>query len=326
MENQIKPNPAETESMLTVCLLAAFADGGKSDAERAAIKTITENLPATDINHAALYQSVLLGQVSVAQAAQPLERMELRQLAYEMAVCVCDADSLLTSREKGFLDQLRQVLRLDADLATRIEKDTEAVAFPDFASAAPASAPEEKKPNVAPVASPSKKNDADAMILNYSILNGALELMPQSLSTLAIIPLQMKMVYRIGKNYGYELDRGHIKELLAAAGVGLSSQVLEGYATKLFGGLFGKLGGKLGKTVGNQAASSAISFAATYAIGHMAQSYYAGGRTLSNLEMRQLFDQLKEKATGLHSRYSGEIQQQSRTIDTAQLLKLIKNQ
>jgi uncharacterized protein (DUF697 family) len=150
--------------------------------------------------------------------------------------------------------------------------------------------------------------------------------MPQSLATMAIIPLQMKMVYRIGKKYGYELDRGHIKELLAAAGVGLSSQVLEGYATKLFGGLLGKLGGKIGKSFASQATSSAISFAATYAIGHMAQNYYAGGRTLSSIEMRQLFEQLKEKAGGLHAKYAGQIQQQSRTIDTTQLLNLVRNQ
>lgn len=326
MENQINPNPVETESILTVCLLAAFADGGKSEAERAAIKTITENLPATETNHAALYQSVLLGQVSVAQAAQPLERMELRQLAYEMAVCVCEADNLLTPQEKSFLDQLRQVLRLDSYLAARIEKDVETVAFPDF-SAAPSASPsiEANKP-VAGVPCPATTNELDDMVLKYAILNGALELMPQSLSTLAIIPLQMKLVYRIGNKYGYELDRGHIKELLATAGVGLSSQVLEGYATKLFGGLFGKLGGKIGKSVANQATSSAMSFAATYAIGQMAQQYYSGGRTLSSIEMRQLVDQFKEKANGLHAKYAGQIQQQSQKIDATQLLGLIRGQ
>ena len=325
MGNPINPNSAENESILTICLLAAFADGGKSEAERAAIKTIMGNLPVTDTDRVALYQSVLLGQVSVAQAAQPLERQELRHLAYEMAVCVCEADNLLSPREKSFFDQLRQALRLDSEVAARIENDVETVAFPEFSSAAPATATADNK-TPAGEASATKDEDTDGMILNYSILNGALELMPQSLSTLAIIPLQMKMVYRIGKNYGYELDRSHIKELLAAAGVGLSSQVLEGYATKLFGGLFGRLTGKIGKAVANQATSSAISFAATYAIGHMAQNYYAGGRTLSGVEMRQLFDQLKETATGLHSKYAGRIQQQSRTIDTTQLLNLIRDQ
>jgi len=69
-----------------------------------------------------------------------------------------------------------------------------------------------------------------------------------------------------------------------------------------------------------------MSFAATYAIGQMAQNYYAGGRTLSSVEMRQLVAQLKEKATGLHAKYAGQIQQQSRTIDTTQLLSLIRGQ
>jgi uncharacterized protein (DUF697 family) len=177
-----------------------------------------------------------------------------------------------------------------------------------------------------PSIAPNEAAEIDGMILNYAILNGALELMPQSLSTMAIIPLQMKMVYRIGKRYGYDLDRGHIKELLAAAGVGLSSQVLEGYATKLFGGLIGKLAGRIGKTVGKQAASSLASFAATYAIGYMAQKYYAGGRTLSGTQMRQLFEEAKDKATELHAKYAEQIQQRSQRIDGAQLLSLIRGQ
>ena len=78
--------------------------------------------------------------------------MELRQLAYEMAVCVCDADNLLTPLEKGFLDQLRQVLRLDPELATRIEKDTEAVAFSDFSGAEPTNHTAQVNPAVAAVA------------------------------------------------------------------------------------------------------------------------------------------------------------------------------
>jgi uncharacterized protein (DUF697 family)/tellurite resistance protein len=324
MENSIQPSGPEAEAMLTVCMLAAFADGANSDAERAAIKRMADTLPNIGTDHAALYQKVLLGQISSAQAVQPLQRPELRQLAYEMAVCVCEADSLITAKEKSFLQQLNQVLGLDSSTAERVEKEAEALTYPNFAEVG--SVPRNTRPLAVPSAASVKDEDVDGMILNYAILNGALELMPQSLSTMAIIPLQMKMVYRIGKKYGYDLDRGHIKELLATAGVGLSSQVLEGYATKIFGGLFGKLGGKIGKTVANQATSSAISFAATYAIGHMAQNYYAGGRTLSSIEMRQLFDQLKQKAGGVHAKYAGQIQQRSRTIDRTQLLNLVRNQ
>ena len=51
-------------------------------------------------------------------------------------------------------------------------------------------------------------DEQDRVILNYAILNGALELLPDSLASMAIISLQMKMMYRIGKSYGFDLDRG----------------------------------------------------------------------------------------------------------------------
>jgi len=50
---------------------------------------------------------------------------------------------------------------------------------------------------------------------------------------MAILPTQMRMVYQIGQAHGVALDRGHIKEFLVAAGVGLSSQVVEAYAPQI---------------------------------------------------------------------------------------------
>ena len=164
------------------------------------------------------------------------------------------------------------------------------------------------------------------MILNYAILNGALELLPDSLATMAIIPLQMKMVYRIGKAHGYELDRGHIKDLLGVAGVGLTSQVMEGYARKLLGGLLGKVGGGMAKSVGKQVTSSALSFATTWALGWLAQQYYAGGRKLSAIELRQLFGSLTEQARGLHGNYASAIRERAGSLNLTQLLPIIRGQ
>ena len=62
----------EKESVLTLSLMAAFADGGKSDLERLELKRIAENFPESDVNLAALYHRVLLRQVSAAQTAQSL--------------------------------------------------------------------------------------------------------------------------------------------------------------------------------------------------------------------------------------------------------------
>ena len=145
---------------------------------------------------------------------------------------------------------------------------------------------------------------------------------------MAIIPLQMKMVYSIGKLHGVDLDRGHIREFLATAGIGLTSQVVEGYARKLLGGMLGKFGGgtfgKMGKSVAHQATSSAFSFASTYALGQLANRYYGGGRTLSGMQMRDMFSSLMGEAQSLHSRYAGEIQAQASKVNLTNLLPMLK--
>ena len=89
----------------------------------------------------------------------------------------------------------------------------------------------------------------DHMILNAAILNGALEIVPHSLAAMAIIPLQMRLVYQIGSIYGYQLDSGHVKEFLATAGIGLTSQVLKGSRAGWWAGLpAGSLVDCLGRT------------------------------------------------------------------------------
>jgi uncharacterized protein (DUF697 family)/uncharacterized tellurite resistance protein B-like protein len=310
--------PVEQESILTLALMAAFADGAKHDSERAEIKRIAESLPHAEVNPAALLQRVLLKQVTVAEAAARLQSPELQQLAYEMAVGVCDADGAQTPAEKSFLALLRQELKLDEKTAGTVDRAAEAFVLEPLTD-----------PNQPPILRQPSASDPeiDKMVLNYAILNGALELLPDSLATMAIVPLQMKMVYRIGKNYGHELGRGHITELLAAAGVGLTSQVLEGYARKLLGGFLGKVGGgAIGKAVGKQSASSLMSFATTWALGKLAQQYYAGGRKLSAIELRSTFSSLTDQARSMHSRYAGEIQQKSSSVNVSQLLSLIRGQ
>lgn len=309
--------PIEQESILTLSLMAAFADGAKNDSERAEVKRIAESLPHDAVQPAALYQRVLLRQVTVVQAAAPLQSPELRQLAYEMAVCVCDADGTQTDAERTFLSELRRELQIEAGKTAAFERSADALAVEPL-----------EDTSLPPVVAPGSAVDTqvDQMVLNYAILNGALKLLPESLATMAIVPLQMKMVYRVGKSYGHELGRGHIKELLAAAGLGLTSQVLEGYARKLLGGLLDKVGGSLAKGAGKQVAGSAMSFATTWALGKLAKQYYAGGRKLSAIELRQLFGSLTEQARSLHSRYAGDIQQKAGSVSVSQLLPLIRGQ
>lgn len=53
------------------------------------------------------------------------------------------------------------------------------------------------------------------------------------------------------------------------------------------------------------------------------KSTYSGGRSLSGAEIRQLFEETRDKAAVLHAQYAGQIQQRSHT---KQLLNLIRGQ
>jgi uncharacterized protein (DUF697 family) len=164
----------------------------------------------------------------------------------------------------------------------------------------------------------------DKTILNYAILNGALELLPQSWASVAIIPLQVKMVYRIGKAHGIELDQGHIKEFLATVGVGLTSQYLEQFGRKLLGGLLGKAAGRTLGGLAGAATGVAFSFATTYALGHLAKRYYAGGRVMSTDVLRQTYQGLLGPAKSLQQQYLPAMQQQAATLDAAKVMAMVR--
>jgi len=324
-------NEQEQKAILTLSLMAAFADGMKDEAERAELKRIADALAGErSINLAALYQDVLLKRVTMASAVAALTTPEARQLAFEMAVCVCDADGVQSAAEQAFLADLRGTLALDVQQAAAYTQQAEAIAALPVAAAADSSAemaPQAPRAPASPAAgyaSTMSEGELDQAILNAAILNGALELLPESLSTMAIIPLQMKLVYRIGKSYGFELDRNHIKDFLATLGVGLTSQYLEQAGRKLLGGLLGKVGGGMLRGIGKQAVSSGMSFASTYALGHVARRYYAGGRSFSTQMLREAFDNVLGEAKGLQSRYLPEMQARARTLDTAQIVDLVQ--
>ena len=227
--------PSETKAIVTLSLLAAFVDGEKHERERAEIKRIAEGLSQADgVNLPTIYQDVLMKRVSLASVAGELKSAESRQLAYEMAVCMCDADGVQSEPERLFLMDVRSSLGLDASAAQFSQRAE------DIAAAVPAAVAVTAATAATPAAPQAPDStELDRAILNAAILNGALELLPETLSTMAIIPLQMKLVYRIGQAHGYQLDTGHIKDFLATVGVGLTSQYLEQAGRKLLGGLLG---------------------------------------------------------------------------------------
>ena len=316
----------QQKSILTIALLAAFADGAKDDAEREEIRRIAQSL-AGDAGMADLpriYQDVLLKRTSVQAAAQALSEPMHRQLAYEMAVCVCDVDGRQTAAEREFLASLKAALQLGAPQTAAFEQEADALvevaetAVPMTLSAAATA------PAAATSAATPSQAELDKSILNYALLNGALELLPQSWASMAIIPMQVKMVYGIGKAHGVELDQGHIKEFIAAAGVGMTSQYLEQFGRKLLGGLLGKAAGRAIGGLGSAATGMAFSFATTYALGQVAKRYYAGGRVMSTAMLRDTFQNLLGPAKQMQTQYLPQIQQKAATLDAAKIMAMVR--
>ena len=305
----------DQKAILAIALHAAFADGAKDDREREEIRRIAESLtsasPAIDLR--ALYQDVLLKRFSLDQAVTELREEGLRHYAYEMALCVCEADGQTTDAERRFLDQLKAGLGLGNDRAREIEREVDPFVAATATVTASASA------------FGSNNAELDQSILNYALLNGALELLPQSWASMAIIPLQIKMVYGIGQAHGVALDQGHIKEFVAAAGVGLTSQYLEQFGRKLLGGLLGKVAGKTAGKIGRAATGMAFSFATTYALGHLAKRYYAGGRQMNGDVLRETYQSLLGPARELQTRYLPQIEQKAATLDAGQVMAMIRS-
>lgn len=336
-------NATEQRAILNILIQAALADGGKSDTERAAVRDAAESLSGgAGTALAGVYQDVLLKRVSLADAAAALSQPEHRQLAYEMAVCVCDADGVQGEAERAFLQTLRGHLALEGAQAAAGAAEADAIAAAAWepvdrrttgaaAAAAGAAAHAAAVATAAPKAgSPpllqSRVSDAelDKTILNASILNGALELLPQSWASMAIIPLQVRLVYRIGKAHGVELDQGHIKEFLATVGVGLTGQYIEQVGRKLVSGLLGKAAGRMIGGLGGAATSVAFSFATTWALGHLAKRYYAGGRVMSTDLLKRTYEELFTTAKGAQQQYLPVIQSRASTLTASEVVDLVR--
>lgn len=326
----------EQEAILAIALMAAFADGRKDDRERDEVRRIVDALAAAgEANLPELYRRVLSRQETAASAAARLADPSMRQLAYEMAVGVCDADGARGQAERDFLAALQRELRLDPAEATVIAEQADALAEAPLARPLPVELDPQPGSGAAaagdaaaarPASRASKMTEAelDATVRNAAIVNGALELLPESLATMGIIPLQMKLVYRIGQSYGYELDQGHVRDFLATAGVGLTSQYLEQAARRLVGGLLRSVGGRALGGLGRQATSSAMAFATTWALGQVARRYYAGGRTMDTATLKDAFAGLLSQAQSMQAQYLPQMQERARTLDVQQVLRSLR--
>ena len=97
-------NPEQTRAVVTLALMAAFADGLKDERERSRVKALAGRISGEGLDVDAIYEDVLLKRPDVAVVAAPLVAdPNVAQFAYEIAVGVADADGVHTPAEGAFL-------------------------------------------------------------------------------------------------------------------------------------------------------------------------------------------------------------------------------
>ncbi len=315
--------PTDREAVATIALIAALADGSRGSAEQRQLEELAAVIGGEGgaAGFDVIARKVLSGQSRLDEVAGRLTTDEARHQAYEMAVLVCHADGSANEKEKAFLEDLKRILRVDGGAVAEVTTAAAGLAV------APLSGPSLEVPSATSGAPPSQVSQAglpaasrdtalDDMIMKNAMLAGALELLPQNIASLAIVPLQLRLVYRIGADYGQKLDRNQAMDLIGAVGLGAAAQVMEGVARRLAKGLLGRLVGG----VAGAAAGVGLTFASTYALGHAAKQYYAQGRRLSRDDLRALFGRLRDEAGTIYPRVEAQIRSQASTLNLSQVL------
>jgi uncharacterized protein (DUF697 family)/tellurite resistance protein len=294
---------SDSAPIIAIAMLAARADGIVDSAEQRAVDAVAARIGNPNVT--SLAEQIAAGQLRAADLASRLSDAEARRIAYEGALAIVNADGSANDSEQAFLEELRAALGLSSAEVAEATRTAGALAE------APVSSVQKDKPPAGPV---------DEFILQQAILTGALEILPDRLANIAILPLQLRMVYQIGQRHGQKLDFDQIKDLAATFGLGAAAQALESVAMKLIGGL---AGGLLGGIVGGTsriATGAIITFSATYALGHVSDQYYAQGRRLNAADLKALFTKFQDDAKTIYPRIEEQVHQQARTLNLQSLL------
>ena len=294
---------SEKREIAASLIAAACADGHLGPDERQRIARFTDDLGGGDA-----FRANLANPIAPEELGRKLSTPDAKRTAYQLAVLVCQADGVLNEKEIEYLGKLRVALGLSDAAVRGLE----------------AEADHWRDPGLPPTSTPSEPADIDRRILQFAMLAGAAELLPQAMASMVVVPLQLRLVFEVGRHHGVTLAQDQIKELATAFGVGATSQAVESFARRLLGGVARTVGGGLFGGAASAATGALMSFATTYALGHAATVYYKKGRNLTRADLQQLFERFQADAKTLYPRVESEIKSQAEKLDADALLAKVR--
>lgn len=257
---------AEVLAGLRVLVAVAKADGRVAPEERKSLEEAFAEvrLPKGVTLDGMLAEAIDLG-TEVGRIADP----DVRDSVYNAAYTLANADGHASPEELKALDRVREGFRIPKDRATllgRVLGEAKDTVLPS---------------RIRPVADPDRRAaEIREDVLKYSIFAAILGAFPVpgvSIATdLAVVGLQLKLVRDVGQYWGHTVDDRAAKSLLYGLGLGTGARLAVTGVAKLvpvFGSAFG----------------AAAGFGSTWALGKVADQYFATGGKAEISTLRDAF-------------------------------------
>ena len=251
---------------LRVLVAVAKADGRVDPEER---RTLEEAFSRVPLPKDATLDGMLSESIDVDSELASVYDPKARDSIYNAAFTLAHADGRASGEELRLLDHVRAAFRIPKDRSTllgRVIGEAKDTVLPSA---------------IRPIADPSRRaTEIREDVLKYSIFSAILGAFPvpgAAIATdFAVVGLQGKLVRDIGQYWGHKVDDRAAKSILYGLGLGTGARIAVSQVAKavpVLGSAFG----------------AAASFGSTWALGRIADQYFASGGRAEIATLRDAF-------------------------------------
>jgi uncharacterized protein (DUF697 family)/tellurite resistance protein len=278
-------NQQEALSCVKLLVCIARADREFADEERQALGDAFGGLT---LPSGITADGLIGGEYAVDALIADIKSQDGRDAAYSACFTMAYADGKYHPEEQVILEKLEKAWEVPKEkkgLFGRIFQETkDTVSFTA----------------IKPIADPKKREaEINEDVMKYSILAGTLGLFPIPIAKLAtelaVVGVMGKMVRDIGQYWGRETNKEGVKQLLAGMGAGQAGRIA---VNTLLGFIPG-----IGSVV-----PAATNFAATWAVGRVANQYYAVGGKMDAKTLRDAFRLRQGEGREAYEKHKATIQ------------------
>lgn len=234
--------------------------------------------------HRALLDELLEEEIDVAAQVALLASDAERERVYRSAFALAHVDHHMAHDEVGVLEKIWPEGAEEDSLLEEVLEEVKDTLLPS---------------NIRPIADPARRQDEiEHDTLKYAIISAIVGATPipgvAIIADAAVIAIQIKLVRDIGQYWGHVIDGPAAKSLLGTAAGGLGVRIAVNNLMRFVPGW-------------GSAFAAATSFASTYAMGRVANAYFAGDQALDDNAMRDLFKKAKAEGEGVYQQKKGDV-------------------